>query len=400
VRFGGSEHETGVSVEIELVDERAPATTRTIEVGRPHRRARELLLVAVAAVVLLGIGVLGGGDDGETVLPGERRRNTIPYEDFSTTTTTARRTTTTTSWPQYTAGTGPMLPGPPTATALGVLDGRGLLTVVDLDTGDRCQVSVSRDGSAWFPWPHPVGAPDLVLHVNGGLRVVDRACGNRPFVTGSGWPAVVTAASVWMHSESVPSRIDEISRTTGEATGRTMDLQSHTRATLLAAGGSLVVGVIDHMALVDGEGRTTDLGTGTPIAAGDNLVAFVTCPEIRCRLGLLGLRSGARRHLDIPALTFWEANGLSPDGRVLAVAVNDDVPRPTQPATALVDVETGRFRVLDLSPQGTSFSADSRWLIGSRGSTIVAVAVERPDDEVELDLRFTGVQSLAVLTTR
>lgn len=382
-------------LEVVLVDGPGAESTRTVEL-RPRRRGRELLLVAAAVAVVGGVGLLGDGGDDIAATPtttSTRRAEARPERERPRTTTTRRATTTT--WPQFEAGTGPLLPGAPTSTHIGVISGSGSVTIVDLDSGDRCETLPSRQG-VWGSWNHQTPSGHLLVQTAGGIIAIDRACAMTPLSVdvADAYVAAGNADRVWLTSHAGHS-LQEVVLPGGEATGRTVEVPRFNIATVFAAGDDVVVAAAGDMTLIDPDTRARrSLGVGQPLATHGDVLAFSTCPEARCRLGLMNVRTGRRRLLGEVEPAPWSPSTFSGDGRYLLVSVAGR--RSDQPIGAIVDTRAGSARLLDSPVQLGVFTADSRWLIAGTDGRLEAYRVDEAVPAVPLE-DLSGAQSLALL---
>lgn len=384
-------------LEVVLVDGPGAASTRTIEL-RPRRRGRELLLVGVAVAVVGGIGLLGdGGEDGIAAAPTttSTRRSVSTSGPERERTTSTRRSTTTTTWPQFHAGTGPLLPGGPTSTHIGMISGSGTVTIVDLDTGDRCETLPSRQG-AWGSWGHQAPTGHLLVQTGAGIIAVDRDCAMAPLSVDVADEYVAAAAGdrVWLTSHD-GARLHEIALPGGNETGRTVDVPPFNMGMVLAAGDNLVIAAAGDMTLIDPDtGARRSLGAGQPLATQGDVLAFATCPEARCRLGIMDVRTGTRRLLGDVQPVLWSSSAFSPDGRFLLVPVAGA--RREVPVGAILDTRTGSARELDAPVDQGVFTADSRWLIAVTGDRLQAHRVDEREPGIWLE-GVNGAQSLVRL---
>lgn len=387
-------------LEVELVD--APDLgVRTVEL-RPPRRRKELLLVVAAVAVVAGVGLIGDGGDGDAQATPTTTSTRRDDERTSTTrrrsprSTTIPRPTTTTSWPQFEAGTGTLLPGELTGAKVGLVTSTGQIVVVDLDTGERCRTAEYRNG-LWVPWSFPTPGR-MYAQTGAELIAVDDRCATTvlPVNANESWAAAATDRSVWLMVGSSEQRLIEIALDTGERTGRDVAVPRYQGATVVGLGDDLVLEVSGQMTLVDPDtDERTDLGVGTPLAATDSRLAYVTCPELRCHLAVLDVTTGEHRVTpDIEPVT-WEPAQFSSDGRHLRVAVPTD--QQDQPTTAIVDVETGELRALGTALYSSSFTPDGQWLVGLENGRAIAVKVDGTVPNIEIAPDISSVQNLALL---
>ena len=366
-------------VEVELLDDDAPGSSRIVEL-RPRSRWRELALALAAVVAVVGVGLVGDdGDDEATAAPA----TTSSTRRVERPTTTRRpvasvrrpRTTTSTTRPgeiRHAAGAGAALPELP--MTLAVLGSDSVVMMTDLVTGDRCWVrpSATSHGDAWMPWSTPVIAGGLLVQANDRTVIVDDACTISEVAIDfrNGYPVAASAERLWMGSGD-GSRLVEHALPSGEKTGRTYELPRNAAVNSVVAGEDLIIGVNGSMTLVDpATDSRRDLGTGTPLAAHGALLAFSTCPELRCRVGLLDLVTGEQRTVDGVQPTFWEPSHFSADGRLLVVAIAGS--GRDQSATAVIEIESGTVEVFDVGLARPLLSPDGRWLLGQVGSGVVA----------------------------
>jgi hypothetical protein len=199
------------------------------------------------------------------------------------------------------------------------------------------------------------------------------------------------AGRVWMGSDQGDELVEQ-RLPSGERTGRTVDLPRFGGPTVVVvAGDDVVIGLQGEMTLVDPTiGTRRDLGVGTPLASNGKVVAFMSCPELECRLGLVDVISGSRRTVGDVVPTQWEQPVFSRDGRLLRVAVEGS--NREQPASAVVDLETGSVRVFDVMLNGSQITPDNRWLVGMVDSEIVAYDLESAAMQLVLaeDLNAVG----------
>jgi hypothetical protein len=409
VKVGGRARSDDEDVPVTLLDDdRIPPTITTAEVAldRPRRPRRELLLVVLAIAVVAGVGLVGGGGDGgdpQTATPPttERRRpRTESIEEFKATSTTTRPRpprTTTTSTVERLSGQAPLLPDL-TGTTLGLLDNSGGVTVLDLDTGDRCRTVPARSG-AWIPWSTGIELTTMIVQGQGGLHAVDRDCGSIELGTGaaSGWPATVTGTTMWVVDNDDQSSISEVSLLTGDATGRVIAIPAFNGVQAAGAPGALVLGVSGSMTYVDlTSDDRRDLGPGVPLGLRDDVLLYSSCPQLACHVATLDIDSGERRVIgDIEGVMPWESAAFSPDGRYARVSVpHDDINRG--PTATVIDLRSGRV-VQRTDMQGGVFSRDGRWLIGIANGNLSAVAIDGDGAPLELDIPG-AFQNVVVLT--
>jgi hypothetical protein len=398
----------GDDLEVELVDAPEPGT-RTVEL-RPRRRSRELLLVLAAVGVVAGVGLVGdGGDEDAQAAPTTTStRRGVPgtqEQDDARTSTTRRRPprstttrgpTTTVSWPQRTPGTGPILPGEAVGTSVGVINARGQVIVIDLDTGDRCETEPERDG-VWAPWSFPT-LGRMFVQAGATMQAIDEQCAMTAIeVDGSNtYASTWTEHTVWVMTGDSQQSVYEISIDTGKRTGREVALPRFNGAMVVAIGDDLVLGTAGSMTLVDPDtDERTDLGTGNPLAAHGTRLAFYACPESRCRLGILDIATGERHLLDTIEPVSWDTSVFSPNGRYLRTSVPGE--REGEPSPALVDLETGTVRVLESVVYGAQFTPDSQWLIGIENARVIAVKVDGTVPNIEIAPDIRDVQNLSLL---
>lgn len=380
-------------VEVVLVDDPNAPSARTVEL-RSRGRGRELLLVVVAIAAVVGVGLIGdAGDDSATATPTTSTKRTTTTERGST---TSRAPTTTTTWPQHEIGTGALLPDVPTGLHLAALDGNGVVTIIDVGTGDRCRNRVATDGG-WMVWNVPTVAGRLLVQTGAGSIGVDRSCGVHELGVNMehGYPAAAGADRVWMGPHEggalVEHRLPD-----GERTGRTVDLPRFGGPNAVVVGDRLVIGLQGEMTLVDPDtDERRDLGAGTPLTSHGNLVAVTICPKLECRLALIDVDTGSRRILRGVSPTAWDQPVFSADGRLLRVPVEGT--SREQPASAVVDLETGSVRVIDVMLNGAQFTSDNRWLLGMVNGEIVAYSLVEQNVNVVLAPDLNAVQGFALL---
>jgi hypothetical protein len=259
------------------------------------------------------------------------------------------------------------------------VSGGGIVSVIGLDTGDSCRNQASRDG-AWMVWNLPTIGDRLLVQANRGSLSVDRECAvaEVPLGLQEVSPLASSIDRLWMQSGS--NHIVEHALPSGEETGRTVELPRFTGTTLAIVGDDLVVGANGEMTLLD---PSTDerhaLGSGTPLAAHGSLLAYATCPELHCRLGLLDIANGDRRFIDIEPAQ-WEPSTFSADGTLLRVPVpgRDEY----APSTAVVDLTTDSVWVIDQPLQMPQLTVDNRWLIGLLDGQVVGYRIGDVDPVV------------------
>lgn len=373
----------GGDLEVELVDE---PETRTVEVG-PRRRWRELVLAVVAVSAVVGVGLIDSGGDDDDV--GSAPTTTTTNKPSRTRITTHRqalasRSTTTTSWPQREAGEGPLLPGGPTATAIGVISGSGRVKVVDLDTGDRCETQPAGQG-VWMPWGLRSGPGRMLVQTPEALLAIDRTCAIVSLAANVGdlYLAAISDDSVWLAGGNSPY-LNEVRLSDGEPTGRTVEIPRFNTATAVAVGDDILLSAMGDLTLVDPDtGERTALGTGMLLAVHDTTVAYSSCPKARCQLGLLDVTTGQRRIVAGVEPTGWHTSSFSADGRLLQVPVAGS--RSDQPVAAIVNPASGIVRIVDEPVQQAVFTTDNQWMIATTNSGTTAYRVDGTTDDVELD---------------
>lgn len=407
MRLRGRPEDHDEIVPVARLDEpEGPSSTRVVELT-PRRRGRELALIVVAVAVVIGVGLVddGGGEDvsAEPTTTSTRKPSTTREKPTSTTqrraktSSTSRPSTTTTAWPQHRTGAGPLLPDAPTRLFVGALSGNGMVTVLDVDTGDRCRTMPSRDGS-WMVWNVPTVADRMLVQTSEGSVGIDRECATSKLGVNleQGYPSAASHDRLWMASGDSSEHLAEHALPSGEATGRTVELPRFGGAVTVIVGDDLVLGMMGDMTLLD---PSTDerraLGSGMPLAAHEALVAFIACPEMRCRLGFLDVTTGARRLIDGVEPTTWDPATFSRDGRLLRVPVaarDGDLP-----ASAVVDVATGEMRVIDEPLHSPQISPDNRWLVGIADGKVVARSLDDRQLHIVLTPELSEVQGLALL---
>jgi hypothetical protein len=409
VKLGGT-RSSDEEVDVFLVDA-PPTATTTITLGDDTRRRRrwpELGLVAIGIAVVIGVGLLGGGDDDVAATPDPTttvkhrpttttrpHRRTTTTQPSRFTTTTVRPTTTTTTWPQVAAGTGPLLPGPPTGTVVGVIGDDGIVTMIDLDTGNTCRNRVSSNG-AWVPWNAQSFVGPLLVQTQGGSLAVGGMCDVAEVDASltNGWLATSSETSFWVGGSSTTMIEYDIAALT--PSGRELELPRFSGATVVAVGRDLVVSVSGELTFVDpSTDERRDLGTGTPLAGVGRTVAVSTCPELRCHLELVDVDTGQRRAVSAVQPATWYQAAFSHDGRQLLLSVPGD--NEEQPDLAVVDVTTGKVIGLGHELQFAAFTLDDRWLIGNQMGSLVAIAVDGTGVNVHLDDVVRNVQGLAIV---
>jgi hypothetical protein len=354
-----------------------------------HRRPwKELLLVVTGIAAVLGIGLLGDGDrDGDETAADRTTTttHTTASRQRARSTTTGTYVATTTSLPRHDPGAGPLLPGP-TATFLAFTNGTGLVTVVDLDTGDQC-VNRPPGQGAWLPFVARSIDGRALLQTTTGVATIDATCSVRSIGEGANaFTAAVTDEAVWLLANDGTELVEV---TADDRVRGRVELPAGAGPTIVAAGRRLVLNVAGSMTLVDpaSDGRR-DLGAGSPIAAVGDTLAYVACPELRCSIVLLDLDTGRRRSIAVGAvapLPYGPA-AFSPDGRLLMVAVAGAPGRNPRPA--VIDIATGDTSTVDVE-ELVGFTHDGGWLIARQYGRIVGL---RPDGSGEQVL-FTGAGS-------
>lgn len=396
----------GEELPVVLLDDdgaRGVTTTASVELGGappPRRRRKQAAGVAAAALVVVTLAFLGGGDDAGTdeadttteTTPRSSRRET--GEELRRTSTTGRppRFTTTTVSPVLLSGTGPLLPGLPSGTTIGIVDSAGVATIIDLDTGSGCSVKVT-SADAWGPWGSRA-LPTLWVQGPSGVSEVDPTCEvSRQSGLGRGWPAAVAGASMWV-GEGDGGRLREVSLETHEPTGRAVDVPRFAQMTLAAVDGGLVVGANGDMTFVDlGTGERTPLGAGMVLAGHRRSVIYTSCPALRCNVSVREVDGGEPRVLAEMEIMPWEPAAVSPDGRFVALPSYDGTGRPS---AVVLDVRRGGV-VLESSLEQVVFTDDSRWLLGVEIDDLVAVPLDRSGERVPIELSGHVVRLLAVL---
>lgn len=288
-----------------------------------------------------------------------------------------------------------MLPGDLTHSRVGVIDGLGLVHVIDLDTGDRCTTRPSVNG-AWMPWTFRTPGR-IVVHGDEGMLAIDSQCAMTPVDFNgidNSYAAAWTDETVWLSVGNTEQVLTEVWLDTGTPTGREVALPPYNGAQAVAIGDDIVLGVAGTMTLVDPDtDERTDLGNGNPLAVHGDLLAFATCPQARCRLGLLDLGTGERHLIDDVQPIAWDQAVFSADGRFLRVAVPGE--HEEQPASAIVDLVTGVVRVIDTGVYNLQFTPNGQWLLGIENGRAVAVKVDGTVPNVEIDQ--SQIQNLALL---
>jgi hypothetical protein len=338
--------------------------------------------------VVAAIGVLGGdgGDDRSSATPTTRERRTSTTRHRVSTTTTA------TTLLGRVIGTGPLLPGDPSGTVLGIVDSTGVATVVDLDSGDGCSVKAMR-ADPWSPWPAR-DVKTLWVQSNDDLVEVDTSCTATPRSGGftRGWPAAFTETTVWLVRDQ-QGVLEERDLATDTPTGRTIAAPTNAGLVAVTVDDDLVIGAMGDMTHVDvATGRRRSLGAGMPLGGRDGLVYFTACPALECHVGVVDVVSGERAVVSTDVeVAVWEPAAVSPDGR--HIRVTEITPSGT--AAAVIDVRSGAVVRIDL--ELAVFSADGRWLIGLDGLDVGAARLDDPSTIVTIELGPHPVRVVAVL---
>lgn len=407
MKVGGRSRDDDEEVPVVLVEDGVPRVTTTeVELDRPRRPRRELLLVVLAVAVVAGVGLVGGGDGtGDpqdaatpptTARRGPRTESVAEYRATSTTTRPRPPRATTTSTIELLAGRGPMLPTR-SGTTLGLLDHSGGVTILDVDTGNRCRTVPSR-GGVWMPWSSGIELPLMVVQANTTLMTIDRACAATDVRgdTSMGWPAAITGGTVWMVDHHDQGSIAEVDLRTGERTGRSIELPAYAGVQAAGDADGLVLGVSGSMTYVDLErDERRDLGAGMPIGLRDGMLVYSSCPALECHVATLDLATGARRAIEgIGNVTPWDTATFSTDGHHARVSIANQSGEATG---TVIDLRTGSV-VLRTELVGGVFSADGRWLIGLQRGNVVAVALDG-DTSLELDIGPRAIQGLTVIAS-
>lgn len=267
-----------------------------------------------------------------------------------------------------------------------IIENRGRVASLDLDTGDLCRFDAN---GTWLTWPMPSG-PRAMLQGDDGPTLVDASCAITS-VDWSGWIAATTASSVWTMNDGPTSLLQEWSLD-GTPTGRELRVPANA-TTIVGDGEWIVVGAAGEMTAVRGDERRS-LGVGFPLAAGGGRVVVVRCPALECSVAIVDIRTGRSQAIDIEAPLSWEPPVMSPDGRWLHFSTA--VGRTGQQIESrLVDLETLAERPF---PGGlVAFTADSRWLVSARSSVVEARSL-LDDRVVDLTEMFDGpVQGLVAI---
>jgi hypothetical protein len=333
----------------------------------PRRRWPMLALLGGAVVLVLLVSRIGEGSE-STSLP----RTTTTVRPTTTRQPTTTAPATTTSLPRFEAGTGPLLPAAG-GTHIVSMNGDGVITVTDLGTGDRCATRAG-EGS----WPMSIvnnlrgSAP---LQTPDGAYLVGPRC-ELTEIAGQGSYVVATSeSSAWF--------IDGPWLVEGSLTGvrgRSIDLPQGASPSVVVSGDDVVVGLNGSMTLIDANGDRRDVGAGSPIAMRDRLLAFITCPALRCSLVLLDLDTGARRTIDDAAgADGFGVAGFSPDGRYVATTGSR--------GAAVIDVTTGSKTVLDNASAVIGFTIDSDWvLVAGAVGRVIAIPLHGDAETVDLKI--------------
>lgn len=380
-------------------DDAEPAPDgRIVELGPgAGNRRRDLgLLLAVVALVA-GIGFLGDGGDQEELAEADATTTTTPRR----TTSTPRRPTTTTTLPTEplvtsVEGTGPVVPGTTTGSAIVSTDGDELV-VLDLDTGRQCRVEVpgARSDGLWVG--RGLGDRANVNGNRGSLTVTSRCELSGPQQAGvaellpSERPGHAWEMRHLDHGVRLVERADD-----GTPSGREVDIPVWSGGIHPVRGG-FVTDVFGSVAFVDAAtGEARELTNGVTLAAAGDALAVMDCQAFDCPVVVLDLdgREVFRRTASRPAFG-WQGGAISPDGRWLAYLTAGEAGVPT---TALVDLATGAERDLGRSDGGSpvAFTATSSHVAvrTTRGFQLVPVGGGEP---VDLDALTPRSQPFAVI---
>lgn len=406
MKVGGRSRDDDEEVPVVLVEDGVPRVTTTeVELDRPRRPRRELLLVVLAVAVVAGVGLVGGGDGTEdpqdaatpatTARRGPRTESVEEYRATSTTTRPRRATSSTTSTMlvRLLSGSGPLLPGDPTRTTIGFTDSAGVATIVDLDTGDRCQVQVSTRDT--WPWS---GRESETFWVQAEERIVevDHGCGVTERTTEfyGGWPSMITGDTIWVVDREGATVHEQLLRTS-ESTGRSFTVPRFSQVTMAAVDGGLVVSANGDMTLIGFRARELrSLGTGTVLAGRDRRVVFSACPALECEVGVLDVDTGDRRQLAATDAIPSDAPSISPDGRYVRVSTQRE--SSVMPTTLVLDLERGGT-VLETELEQPVFTDDSQWLVGIERGDLAVVSIDGTYPQIPIDVSGHTVRTLAVL---
>ncbi len=304
-----------------------------------------------------------------------------------------------------------------TGTTL-VLAASTQVVVLDVDSGTVRSAQVAElDVQASYPWGSQVlavgdgivvrGQPprSLVLPRADGVPVTTHDAGS-----GGGLHPSDVEGRYWVEERRGRPRLEERDAAGRGLSHRTVALLDGVRSIVWdgsgfiqsADGRVLETGFDEGTAGPDGaieRARPTSIGTGTAVAADNDTVAIVRCPD-DCALELVERATGAARQVVPPgdAAGFLVDDGatLSPDGRWLLVAVAGGDGEAI--GLAVVDVGGGSVRAVEPAPSGEptagAFSPDGRWLfLASNVSSVEA-------DVAAIDLASGDRHAVATLSLR
>lgn len=364
-----------------------------VELGRPRRRWRDAAVVLAVVALVAGFGLLGDGDeddeDDEAVAEAEPTTSSSVVRRRPT--PTRPRVTTTTmppGVPTVEPGTGPLL-GEATGSAVAFSHGDGGVTVIDLDTGSRCRVTVPGREAGWLN--RSAGALAIVQGER--THAVDADCTVTPL---PGWRGgEVFPTDVLGRYWAVEWRPDGMFLSEVDAEGVKLGpgiASPQASGMIRKVDGGIVVDVFGSVTFV-AEGTHDDrhLAHGMTLAARGDRVAISECEGLSCDVVVrdLGGRAVARV-AGLRPVGAWEGGALSHDGRRLAVLVGED--GATIPSLVVIDLESGRRHEVLRSEGGPiAFTATGRHIVIARPNAgLVAAPVEGGDPILIEQTAFQG----------
>lgn len=376
---------------LEIDGDDAPPDGDLVEVGPPagRRRWRDAAVLLAAVALVAGIGLTGDGGtetadaDPTTSTTRRRRPPRAPRTPRITTTTVP------VGIPRAVPGTGPVLDGP-TGSAVAFAGHDSEVTVLDLDSGGRCEVGLGRGTGAWVQRTDGIEA---LVHADGPMAVA-ADCSLRPLPAREAQEIFPTGdPDRYWSVEWGPGgmRLVEVD---GEGTpvAEAIPLPGSNGAVRLVDGG-VVVDVFGSATFIDRRSHTDrHLGHGTAIAAARDRIVLVECEGLRCDVVVRDLRGRELARVEhLQPTPGWEAAALSPDDRLLAVLVTQATELPW---VTVVDLATGARHALVRTHGGPiAFTADGRYVVTTTGAGVVAAPVAGG----EPTLLAPGAQSFVVL---
>jgi hypothetical protein len=358
-----------------LLDDEGHVETRTVELRPTFRREWLLVVAAIAVVVAVGLFSDSGPSAPDEAATPATTTSAVPTTVHRRFSATVRRfhVTTTSTAPRP---DGPVAPFT-TGTAIVGMDGRGRVSIYDLDTGLSCVVAQSTTTGVYLNQSAATSLARAVVQTGDGVGLVDASCALEQAVTRPGsYPIAVGDEYFWTSGQSGEGGgpLVQHDLSTGLETGLSIDAPAYIGPSV-SSGDRLVVGVGGQVTEIRRR-AVRDIGPGNPIALNGSLLALVRCQELRCRLHLTDLDTNDSRVVTPIWLTVipWSTGVFSPDGSLLLV--NAQQPGEQTARVVLVDVATGQVHILGKEYNQAVFTVDGTHLIATSVTGAVLMTLD------------------------